>query len=41
MENKNQGIRNIKFPENAKKYIYSLEDFIELKFPVYLLVRKR
>ena len=29
---KTQGIRNIKdLPENAKKYIFALEDFIEAK----------
>ena len=31
-KSKTQGIRNINdLPENAKKYIYALEDFIEAK----------
>ena len=32
MKEKTQGIRNMKdLPENAKKYIYALEDFVGAK----------
>ena len=36
-----KGIRNINdLPENAKKYIYGLEDFIEQKSQVFLQAQK-
>ena len=38
---KTQGIRNMKdLPENARKYIFALEDFVEQEYPVFRLVLK-